>query len=144
MTDGAPIGESSNRPFYNVDSRSYDERWGSKGGAFTNTAQQQILGDLCADWEDSSVLEVGSGTARFSIPLLRKQSRMTLADISAGMLATARQKIEEAGFGNGVEAYVESSIYELPFADDSFDHAISLNVFNHLERAGDALRHSRA
>ena len=140
MTDGTPTRESSNRSFYNVDSQSYDQRWQSKGGAFTNTVQQQIVDALCADWENGSVLEVGSGTARFSIPLLRKQNRMTLSDISSGMLATARQKIEEAGFGNGVEAYVESSIYELPFADGSFDHAISLNVFNHLERAGDALR----
>ncbi len=89
------------------------------------------------------MLEVGSGTARFSIPLLRKHNHMTLSDISSGMLATARQKIEEAGFGNGVEAYVESSIYELPFADGSFDHTISLNVFNHLERAGDACESSR-
>ncbi len=141
MTDGAPIGESSNRSFYNVDSKTYDrQRWASKGGAFTNRAQQLILQSLCADWQNGSILEVGSGTARFSIPLLQKHNRLTLADISPQMLAEARQKIVEAGAGDGVEAYVEGSIYELPFEDNSFDHTISLNVFNHLERPGDALQ----
>ncbi len=141
MTDGASIRESSNRSFYDIDSKSYDEqRWNSKGGAFTDRAQQSILQTLCADWSGQKVLEVGPGTARFTIPLLRKDNRMTLADISPGMLATAKQNIEAAGLGQQVEDYVECSVYELPFEDNYFDHAISLNVFNHLEQPGDALK----
>ena len=136
----ASIRETSNRSFYDVDSRSYDEqRWNSRGGAFTDRAQQTILQSLCADWNGQRVLEVGPGTARFTIPLLQKQNRMTLTDISPGMLAQARTNIEAAGLGSQVDAYVEHSIYELPFDDNSFDHAISLNVFNHLERPGEAL-----
>ncbi len=73
VTDGAQIGETSNQSFYNVDSQSYDERWESKGGAFTNAVQQQILNELCSDWQNGRVLEVGSGTARFSIPLLQAE-----------------------------------------------------------------------
>ena len=141
MTDGPSITESSNRSFYDVDSRTYDDqRWATKGGAFTDRAQQQILQSLCADWNDQRVLEVGPGTARFTIPLLKKGNRMTLTDISPGMLATARRNVEAVGLADQVEAYVEQSVYELPFDDDTFDHAISLNVFNHLERPGDALR----
>lgn len=141
MTEGASIREASNRSFYDVDSKSYDEqRWNSKGGAFTDRAQQNILHTLCADWNGRQVLEVGPGTARFSIPLLKKKNRMTLTDISPGMLATARQNIEAAGLGDYVDAYVEQSIYELSFDDGSFDHAISLNVFNHLERPEEALK----
>src|SRR5690606_41414486 len=48
--------------------------------------------------------------------------------------------IEVANLSNYVDAYREGSIYELPFENSSFDHAISLNVFNHLDRSGDALR----
>lgn len=141
MTREPLMGESSNRAFYDVDSQSYDEqRWASKGGAFTDRAQQQILQDLCSDWRDQQVLEVGPGTARFTIPLLKQNNRMTLADISSEMLATARSKIEAAGLGDRVEQYVQTSIYDLAFDDNSFDHAISLNVFNHLERPGDALQ----
>jgi ubiquinone/menaquinone biosynthesis C-methylase UbiE len=141
VTDGASIRESSNRTFYDVDSNTYDEqRWSSKGGAFTDSAQQRILQTLCGDWVGKRVLEVGAGTARFSIPLLAQGNRMTLADVSSGMLATAQRNIEAAGFAGQVDAYIEQSIYDLPFADNSFDHALSLNVFNHLERPGDALK----
>jgi len=133
--------ESSNRSFYDVDSATYDDqRWASKGGTLTNRAQQGILRTLCGDWKGERVLEVGPGTARFTIPLLQQSNRMTLLDISTGMLATARQNIDAAGLSDGVDSYVEGSVYELPFDDNSFDHALSLNVFNHLERPGEALR----
>lgn len=140
MTDGSHSTESSNRSFYDVDSSTYDEqRWASKGGTFTNRAQQGILHTLCADWRDIRVLEVGPGTARFTIPLLQQGNRLTLLDISAGMLATARQNVDAAGLGEGVDSYIEGSVYDLPFDDNSFDHVLSLNVFNHLERPGIAL-----
>jgi ubiquinone/menaquinone biosynthesis C-methylase UbiE len=141
MTRVVPTQDSSNQSFYDVDSATYDAaRWRSKGGALTDRAQQRILQSLCAEWNGRRIVEVGPGTARFSIPLLKKNNRMTLVDLSGGMLATAKANIEAAGLAERVEAYVERSIYELPFDDDSFDHAISLNVFNHLERPGDALK----
>jgi ubiquinone/menaquinone biosynthesis C-methylase UbiE len=134
VTDGTQFGDSSNRSFYDTDSTSYDDqRWASRAGIFTNSSQQQILQELCATWEQSRVLEVGPGTARFSIPLLYKQNRLTLTDISSKMLSIAQKKIAAAGVSDGVEAYIEGSIYDLPFEDNSFDHAICLNVFNHLE-----------
>lgn len=64
---------------------------------------------------------------------------MTLADVSPGMLATAKHNILEAGLASQVDTYHECSIYDLPFRNGEFDHAISLNVFNHLERPKDAL-----
>jgi len=133
--------ETTNPTFYDADSTTYDEqRWTSRGGAHTNRVQQKILQSLCHDWCDSRILEIGPGTARFTIPLCKKRNRMTLLDISPGMLDTARGNIEKEQVGDNVEDYVEGSIYELPFADNSFDHAICLNVFNHLEKPGDALR----
>lgn len=141
MTKRHSARESSNQSFYDSDSEIYDaRRWKSKGGAFSNEAQQGILERLCGDWHDSHVIEVGSGTARFTIPLLRKNNRMTLADVSSGMLAIAKKNIEVAGMEGLIQEYLQCSIYELPFDDGSFKHAISLNVFNHLERPGDALK----
>ncbi|MHC5024716.1 MAG: class I SAM-dependent methyltransferase [Planctomycetota bacterium] len=135
MTD-----ETANPAFYDADSATYDDqRWTSRAGAFTNRVQQRLLVELCRGWRDHDVLEVGSGTARFSIPLCGQGNRMTLVDIAPGMLDVARGKIEEAGLAEHVVDMVCGSIYELPFDDGAFDHAISLNVFNHLERAGDAL-----
>lgn len=133
--------ESKNALFYDTDSSRYDEqRWTSRSGQFTNRVQQGILQSLCESWQGKRVLEIGPGTARFSVPLSQKENRMTLLDISSEMLETARDKIEKAGVESQIEAYVQGSIYELPFEDATFDHVISLNVFNHLERAGDALK----
>jgi len=141
MTPNSTISESANPSFYDRDSATYDEqRWESKTGQFVNAAQQKILQDLCAEWNDRRVLEVGPGTARFSIPLAQKRNHMTLLDISTGMLDVARANLEKAGCIEQVDQFVEGSIYELPFEDASFDHALSLNVFNHLERPGDALK----
>jgi ubiquinone/menaquinone biosynthesis C-methylase UbiE len=141
VTEAPGTTDASNQSFYDVDSTTYDEqRWTSKGGAMTNRAQQRILQALCADWNGSRVLEVGPGTARFTIPLLKKGNRMTLVDLSASMLDVARRNIAAAGLADGIERCIEGSVYELPLDDNSFDHAISLNVLNHLERPGEALK----
>lgn len=140
MNERTEITEASNEGFYDADSRAYDsQRWQTPGGSRTNRSQQALLQELTAGWEESRVLEVGPGTARFTLPLLRKGNRMVLADLSSGMLATARGNIEREQMGGQVEDYVKASVYELPFEDGSFDHAVSLNVFNHLEDVGKAI-----
>jgi ubiquinone/menaquinone biosynthesis C-methylase UbiE len=133
--------ESANPTFYDADSATYDEqRWESRGGVYNNRTQQTILRALCGDWRNGRIVEVGPGTARFSIPLAQQDNRLTLVDISPEMLEVARGKIEAAGAGAQVEDYVNGSIYELPFEDGAYDHAITLNVVNHLENVGDAIR----
>lgn len=133
------IREGANPGFYDTDSTIYDQqRWASRSGVFTNETQQVLVANLTADWSGDG-LEIGPGTARFTIPLLRNGIRMTVCDISSGMLEVARRNIEGAGFGKHVRAYREGSIYDLPFEDESYSHAICLNVFNHLEDTGKAL-----
>lgn len=141
MTEQGKTSAASNEGFYDADSKSYDsQRWETPAGLRTNRAQQALLAELTADWKGNRVLEVGPGTARFTVPLLRKDNRMVLADLSSGMLETARTNIEKAGLGNLVENYVKASVYALPFEDGEFEHAISLNVFNHLDDIGKAIQ----
>ena len=131
--------ETGNQSFYDADSSVYDAlRWESAGGRHTNAVHQRILATLCGNWSGTA-LEVGPGTARFTMPLLRQGVEMTLVDISAGMLTTAQENIEAAGLAEHLEATQEGSIYELPFSDGTFDHSISLNVLNHLEDATKAI-----
>ena len=133
------IREDANPGFYDADSTIYDQqRWVSPAGAFTNETQQSIVTKLTSEWTGEG-LEIGPGTARFTLPLLRNGMKMTVCDISTGMLDVARKNIEGAGFGKNVRAYREGSIYELPFEDNQFDHAICLNVFNHLEHPDQAI-----
>jgi SAM-dependent methyltransferase len=132
--------EAANPAFYDLDAATYDaQRWTGPGGRYTNRVQLAIVEDLCAAWHDRRILEIGPGTGRFTIPLARRSNRLTLLDVSPGMLEQARSNLEAAELGDRVEAYVEGSVYALPFDDGEFDHALALNVFNHLERPGAAL-----
>ena len=71
--------------------------------AIGNHIRLAVNGKLVADWKDEG-LEIGPGTARFTIPLLRQGMKMTVCDISPGMLEMARTNITGAGFGKSVRA----------------------------------------
>lgn len=49
------------------------------------------------------VLDAGGGTGRWAIPLARMGYRVTLVDISAGMLEVARRKVEAEGLSDRVD-----------------------------------------
>lgn len=126
--------ETANPDFYDADSATYDEtRWKTSAGAFTNAIQQRIFAELTSDWRERNVLEVGPGTARFTVPLARSQNNITLVDVSKGMLASAVEKLEQAGLRSRVSDCIEASIYDLPIESAAFDHAVCLNVLSHLE-----------
>lgn len=68
------------------------------------------------------VLDVATGTADFAILAARRlpRARITGIDLSAGMLATGRAKIERAKLCDRIDL-VHGDCLELPFADGSFD-----------------------
>ena len=133
--------DEANAAFYDGDSRSYDEtRWVSDAGIFTDTAQQEIVADLTNAWSEVKILEAGPGTARFTIPLARKANRISLVDISSGMLETAQENLAKEGLETAIVEARQGSLYELPFADGQFDRAICLNVLSHIENSALALK----
>lgn len=68
------------------------------------------------------ILDVATGTADFAILAARRLPRahITGIDLSAGMLATGRAKIERAKLCDRIDL-VHGDCLELPFADGSFD-----------------------
>jgi SAM-dependent methyltransferase len=56
------------------------------------------------------------------------------------MLSVARKNIEAENLASQIDSYVKASIYELPFEDSHFDHAVSINVVNHLDNPELALK----
>lgn len=118
--------------FYDRDATSYDEsRWKSPGGGATRRAQGELFNDLIAGWRGSgAVLEVGSGTGRFSVLLARRASRIVLADLSLEMLRRASAVVS----AEGVHApTVQASLAALPLRYRTFDYAVCVNVLNHVE-----------
>lgn len=67
------------------------------------------------------VLDAGGGTGLWTIPLAKAGFRVTLSDISDGMLERARQNLADAGLAAGAVEIVRADITELePFARESF------------------------
>ena len=64
---------------------------------------------------------MATGTAAVAIELVRQRGcRVVGLDQSAGMLAAARSRVEDAGLADRIQL-VEGSADELPFPDRSFD-----------------------
>ena len=70
----------------------------------------------------TTVLDVGVGTGRFSIPMCNGGIEVTGIDLSTGMLA----KCQEKGFGN----IIRSNACVMPFRDKQFDNAFMTHVLH--------------
>jgi len=87
----------------------------------------------------SRVLEAGCGVGAQTITLARNSpdALITSIDISEKSIAEARRKVEEAGIRN-VE-FNRCDLFQLPYADESFDHIFLCFVLEHLPRPAEAL-----
>jgi demethylmenaquinone methyltransferase/2-methoxy-6-polyprenyl-1,4-benzoquinol methylase len=66
------------------------------------------------------LLDVATGTADLAIMGAKAAKQVTGADISDGMLAVGRAKVEKAGLADRI-TLVQADAAELPFPDASFD-----------------------
>ena len=87
----------------------------------------------------SRVLEVGCGVGAQTVTLARRSphARFTAIDVSAGSLAQAQRRADEAGLVNVV--FRQADLFALPFDAGSFDHVFVCFVLEHLARPAEAL-----
>lgn len=84
----------------------------------------------------SDILDIATGTGDLAIALARRipLARITGVDLSAGMVAIGREKIERDGLSDRVTLEVADAL-KLPFDDNSFDAitvAFGVRNFEHL------------
>jgi SAM-dependent methyltransferase len=89
---------------------------------------------------ESAVLEAGCGIGAQTVTLARRSpgARITSIDISATSVAQASRRVHDAGLTN--VALQVADVFDLPFADASFDHAFVCFVLEHLAEPVRALR----
>ncbi len=91
----------------------------------------------------SHVLEAGCGVGAQTVILAKNnpQTRFTSIDASPASITAARAAVERAGLSN--VTFQAADIYNLPFAEASFDHVFVCFVLEHLREPGEALRRLR-
>ena len=88
----------------------------------------------------STICDCGIGTAAFSLAFaqtINSTTQITGVDISSEMLKIAHQKLYQANIKHQI---CQSNINQLPFADYSFDGAISAHTLEHLPNPGQGLQ----
>jgi SAM-dependent methyltransferase len=92
----------------------------------------------------SLVLEAGCGVGAQTVPLGRNSrgARFTCIDVSRQSLDAAAARAREAGIDN--VTFQQADVFELPFAENTFDHVFVCFVLEHLSRPLDALASVRS
>ena len=80
----------------------------------------------CVNRYEGRVLEVGVGTG-LSLPCYKKMLKVTGIDLSAAMLARARERVQRESLSN-IEQLREMDATKLGFANQSFDIATAMYV----------------
>lgn len=78
---------------------------------------------LDAAGEGARILEVGTGTGRISVPLLKRGADLIGCDLSSKMLARQREKYPAARL-------IQSDTVFLPFTSDHFDAILAVHVMH--------------
>lgn len=119
--------ETKVRQQYDQLAATYDWRWSRY---VSNTLS--FLKNWAHIPPDAQVLDVACGTGEFERMLVTENSAQSIVgvDISENMLAIARQKCD----GSPNVAFQVASASALPFADNSFDVAVSANAFHYFDQ----------
>lgn len=114
----------------------------SNGFTQNTLAEVDFLLELFQLPQGASVLDVGCGTGRHSLELAKRGYQVTGVDISAGMLAQARQNAQLAGV-NAVFIQQDATQFQ---AQEVFDAAICLceGAFGLFNLGDDPEAHSQA
>jgi ubiquinone/menaquinone biosynthesis C-methylase UbiE len=101
---------------------------------------QRLLGALrpAPDWR---VLEVGPGTAHYTLPVARAVARLDAFDLQPEMLAEVERRAAAAGVGNVVTRRGDGR--SLPYEDATFDAVFMVTVLGEIPDQDAALREVR-
>ena len=120
-------------------SRSFDQAadyYDNTRPLFGASADVGIQSLLDASGKDARILEVGAGTGRISIPLLKRGADLIGCDLSAKMLIRQHEKYPTARL-------VQSDAVFLPFASAHFDVVLIVHVMHLIGPWREALREFR-
>jgi ubiquinone/menaquinone biosynthesis C-methylase UbiE len=90
----------------------------------------KALLDAAGATHESRILEMGVGTGRIALPIIRAGYRYTGVDISSRMLEKLRAALRTIPGAEQRVTVVEGDITALPFADRRFDVVMTVHVYH--------------
>jgi len=128
------MGPRMDRDYEQQTFQAEDRHWWYRG---RRRVLDRVIDELGLDASGASparILDAGCGSGRNMIELARRGT-VTAIELSPPSVEKARER--------GCGEVVEGSVLEMPFADDCFELAVSLDVIEHLEDDLGALRELR-
>lgn len=118
------------RAFYN--SRDHKRMWFVDGSYFVNNALAHFLSFAQLD-RTATILEIGCGAGRYTIPLVQLGYSVTAIDISERMLSKLREDADQLGLEQERLRLHCGDVDDLSALDgNQFDAIIGFNVLHHL------------
>src|SRR3989344_4720388 len=94
--------------------------------------------------KDKKVLDIGCGQGTFTVAMMKAGAReVTGIDFSEDSIEFADNISKKLNLDKDKIKYITSSVYELPFEDETFDFIIQNGVFHHLENIDKALKEAK-
>ena len=81
--------------------------------------------------KDNYILDFGCGSGAITNKLFKAVKAIEAIDISSGMLDFAKRQADENSIGN--INYIQTSIFDERFKDESFDVILAFNVLHYIE-----------
>ncbi|MCX8126703.1 MAG: methyltransferase domain-containing protein [Dehalococcoidia bacterium] len=128
MADGK-IGTMENRAVFDHIAESWDR-------VYHRTRFRKELEGLAERWRSGRLLNVGCGHGPDFEPF-KSGFELHGVDFSAGMLATARRFAEKVGLKVN---FVLADARRLPYRDGTFDWAVAVAIYHHIEGAAARLQ----
>lgn len=113
---------------YAIKASEYDKiRLGNPRGALLSQLDIRLVNSMLQVPADTTLLEIGAGTGRFTLPILERGYKIVATDINASLLEGLRAKVADAGVAKRCTIQTEN-VFELSFEDNSFDYVYSFHV----------------
>lgn len=117
----------------------YETKRFSRGGRLIDQREKTAVLEALGPVEDRRVLDIATGTGRFSLLLAEQGADVVGVDISRAMLEQAETKRRNTTLA-GTLAFLRGDASTLPFEDDSFDIVVAMRFFHLVDDAVRFLR----
>jgi len=131
MSHKAIDGITSEQPDIETASADYARRFSGPVGEWFLRVQEHACLRLLDRRRGGTVLDIGGGHAQIAVPLARAGCSVSVFGSAPACAGRLRQQADAAG----VEvAFDHGDLFQLPYADRSFDVVVSFRLLPHLQR----------